>query len=121
MNYRLPISILLPVFNAERYLREAIKSLLNQTYDNFELLIVDDGSTDNSMKIASEFGDSRIRLLPKKHSGLIETLNYGLEHARGQWIARMDADDAALPDRFDIQMKYILSHNDAVAVGGRPM
>ncbi len=112
------ISVLMPVYNAEKYLKEAVASILAQTYDDFELLIVDDGSTDSSVQIASEFSDSRIRLLPKKHNGLIETLNYGLEHARGQWIARMDADDIALPDRFDIQMKYISSHKDVVAVGG---
>lgn len=118
MNYNFPISVLLPVFNAERYIREAIKSVLNQTYDNFELMIIDDGSVDNSVDIASEFRDKRIRLFRTNHQGLVRALNFGLERAKGRWIARMDADDVALLDRFKLQKEYLSSHEDAVAVGG---
>ncbi len=118
MNHNPEISILLPVFNAEHYLREAIKSLLNQTYGDFELIIIDDGSVDNSMNIASEFDDKRIRLFHKNHQGLIESLNFGIERAGGRWIARMDADDVVLPNRFKLQQEYLSNHKDVVAVGG---
>lgn len=118
MNYRLPISVLLPVFNADEYLKEAVESILSQSFSNFELLIIDDGSTDNSMDIASAFEDKRIRLFRRKHQGLIGTLNFGLEKAEGDWIARMDADDIALPDRLKLQQKYVSCNKDVVAVGG---
>jgi len=100
------ISVVLPVFNAEQYLAQAIESILNQTYINYELIIIDDGSTDTSHEIAikSKEKDSRVRVLAQPNMGISKTLNRGIDLARGEWVARMDADDVALPDRFEKQI-----------------
>lgn len=105
------VTVLLPVFNGEEYLRETMHSILKQTYLNFEFLIIDDGSTDNSPEIINSFQDSRIRLLKNptrlKLSG---ALNRGIEEARGKYIARMDADDIAFPNRLAAQVEFLDSH-----------
>jgi glycosyltransferase involved in cell wall biosynthesis len=101
------ITVLLPAYNSEKYLAIAIKSILNQTFENFELLIVDDGSTDQTEKIIKTFIDKRIRYVKKNHEGLAATLNYGLKIARYDWIARMDADDICHPQRFDKQISIL--------------
>jgi glycosyltransferase involved in cell wall biosynthesis len=98
------ISVIMPVYNGRRYLSEAVSSILNQTEADFEFVIVDDGSSDDSVKIIESFSDPRIRLIKKKHSGLIETLNIGIKESRGEYIARMDADDRALPLRLEKQL-----------------
>lgn len=106
-NTQLPyISAILPVFNAEQYLAQAIESILNQTFTNYELIIIDDGSTDRSYKIAKKYAekDSRVKFLVQDNMGISKTLNRGIELAQGEWIARMDADDIALPDRFEKQI-----------------
>lgn len=98
----------MPVYNGEKYLKEAIESILSQTYKNFEFLIIDDGSTDASEKIIRKFSDDRIRVLKNtRRLKLSGALNRGLDNANGEFVARMDADDIALPDRLDIQMKYL--------------
>jgi len=101
------ISVLLPVYNGEKYISIAIKSILNQTYKNFELLIIDDGSTDRTERVIKLFNDKRINYIRKKHSGLADTLNFGLKIAQYDWVARMDADDIAHPERLNEQIKMI--------------
>jgi glycosyltransferase involved in cell wall biosynthesis len=107
----LNISILLPVYNAAPFLRQCINSILSQTCEDFELIILNDGSTDDSEKIICSFTDSRIIYI-KNHvnQGLIFTLNTGIDLARGNYIARMDADDICAADRFETQKKYLDEH-----------
>lgn len=104
-----PISVLLPIFNAEAYLSAAVESILSQTYGNFELLAIDDGSTDNSLALLRKMAknDARIRVVSRPNRGVVETLNEGIDMARGQWIARMDADDIARPNRFALQKAHL--------------
>lgn len=104
------VSVLLPVYNAEKFLRESIQSILDQTYINLELLIFDDGSTDKTRQIASQFSqsDSRIRLFTEDNNqGIVSALNRGLESSKGKYIARMDADDICLPPRIEKQVEYL--------------
>ena len=98
-----PITILMPVYNVERYLRGALDSLFRQTWQDFELLIVNDGSTDGTRAILAEIQDSRVRVIDMPHGGLAAALRCGVEQARGGYIARMDADDEALPIRLAVQ------------------
>ena len=104
------ISVILPVYNSEEYVSESITSILNQTYKNFELIIIDDGSTDNSKVICKNFSkkDNRIIFLDNNHIGLTRSLNKALEIASGHYIARQDADDVSLPNRFEKQIKWFL-------------
>jgi len=105
------VSILLPAYNAEKYLRETIDSLLQQTFTDFELLIINDGSTDNTEKIINSYTDGRIQYVKnEKNSGLIYTLNKGIDLAKGEYIARMDADDICLPQRLEKQKDWLDSH-----------
>jgi glycosyltransferase involved in cell wall biosynthesis len=112
------ISVILPFYNAEKYIFESINSILNQTYKNFELIAIDDGSTDNTLQIVSGFKDNRIKLIQnEKNLGLIATLNIGLNLSQGEFIARMDADDISLPNRFETQIKYLSEHNNVDILG----
>src|SRR5215218_8078213 len=96
------ISVILPVYNAEKYLKAAIDSILNQTFPDFELLIINDGSSDGSEKIIKSYTDNRIVYVKNgENSGLINTLNKGIDLATGEFIARMDGDDIAVPERFE--------------------
>lgn len=103
------VSVLLPVHNGERYLGEAVESVLDQTFRDFELLILDDGSTDDSLRIAESCAarDRRVHVHTHAASGLAATLNSGLELAQGRYIARMDADDVCLPQRLAIQTAFL--------------
>lgn len=114
------ISVLMPVYNAQRYLPQAVESILHQSFGDFEFLILDDGSTDRSLAILQGYArqDQRIRLLSRANRGLVVSLNQLLELAQGELIARMDADDIALPDRFARQVAYLQQHPDVVCVGG---
>jgi len=111
--------VLMPVYQAERYLEEAVGSILAQSFDDFELLALDDGSTDASPRILAALarGDDRIRVMRSEHVGLVTRLNQGLAAARGEFIARMDADDISRPERFERQVAYLEAHPDCVAVG----
>lgn len=112
------VTVLMPVFNAERYVKEAVNSILNQSLKDFELLIIDDGSTDSSYNILKSYNDSRIRLYKnEKNLGLIVTLNKGFELSEGKYIARMDADDIALPARLEKQFTF-MENNPATGVLG---
>ena len=112
------ISVLLPVYNAASFIGESIQSILDQTESDFELFIIDDCSTDNSLQIIESFQDPRIILHKKKwNSGYTESLNWGIEQARGKYIARMDADDVSLPQRFEKQVLF-LEQNQHIAMCG---
>ncbi len=105
------VSVLMPVFNGEKYLTEAINSILKQTYSNFEFLILDDGSTDKSITIVQSYKDARIRhIIAPQNSGIEKTLNKGLELAQGKYIARMDCDDISLPRRLQYQVAFMEQH-----------
>jgi glycosyltransferase involved in cell wall biosynthesis len=113
------ISVLMPVFNGSPFLAQAIESVLNQSYEDFEFIIVDDGSTDTSLQIAVEYAakDRRIRCLPLKHTNISTTLNRGLDITTRPYIARMDADDISLPHRFQTQLDYLQQNSECMAVG----
>lgn len=105
------ISVIMPAYNAEKYIAQAIESILNQTFKDFEFIIINDGSTDNTVKIINQYQDERIILINnEKNKGLVPSLNQGLKLASGEYIARMDADDISLPDRFMKQIKYMDKH-----------
>jgi glycosyltransferase involved in cell wall biosynthesis len=108
----------MPVYNAEKYLSEAIQSILNQTFGNFEFLIINDGSTDNSLSIIKGFDDARIRLIDHPgNMGLVSSLNEGLKIAGGQFIARMDADDISNTNRLQSQFDLLLANPEVGLVG----
>ena len=111
------VSVVMPVYNAEPFLRRAVASILNQTWRDFEFIIVDDGSTDASPSILRSFQDPRIRLVFCEHAGFIPTLTRAVYEAQGDWIARMDADDISHPDRLKRQMQFLESHPDSTFIG----
>jgi glycosyltransferase involved in cell wall biosynthesis len=112
------VTVLMPVYNCAEYIGAAIGSVLNQSYRDFELLIVDDGSTDDSVKVAGYFKDSRIRIHSKHHTGLADSLNEGIKLIRSDWVARLDADDIAAEDRLRLQAEYLSNHNDTDVTAG---
>jgi glycosyltransferase involved in cell wall biosynthesis len=107
------------VYNSEKYLEEAIESILAQTYTNFEFIIINDGSTDGSLNIIQEYmkNDKRIVLITRENKGLPYSLNEGIEKAKGKYIARMDADDISLPTRFEEQVKFMEENQDIGVCG----
>lgn len=112
------VTILLPVFNAEKHLRESIDSILNQTYSFLEILIINDGSNDQSEDIIQSYSDPRIRYIKNnENKGLIETLNIGFSLATGKYIARMDADDIAMPLRIEKQVRFMEENSQIGIVG----
>jgi glycosyltransferase involved in cell wall biosynthesis len=116
------VSVILPVYNADRFLSLAIESILNQTYKNFELIAIDDGSRDNSLDILKKYAkkDKRIKIIHnQKNQNIANSLNKGIKIAKGQYIARMDADDQSLPNRIESQVKYLLKHQNIVILGGQ--
>lgn len=116
-----PISVLMPAYNAERYIALAIESMLAQTFKDFEFVIVDDGSTDNTWSIIQEFAKRDNRVVPVKHKKnlkICEALNTGIGRARGKYIARMDADDWSYPDRLEKQYKFMEENPEIVISGG---
>jgi glycosyltransferase involved in cell wall biosynthesis len=114
------ISVLLPVHNAQAYLHEALESILAQNYGNFELLALDDGSTDGSLQILRQFQkrDSRVSVTARENRGLVASLNELLSKARGEFVARMDADDVCFPRRFERQVQFLDEKVEHIAVGG---
>lgn len=112
------VTVLMPVYNGENYLCEAIESILTQTFDDFEFLIINDGSTDRSAEIIESYPDSRIRLVHNESNlKLIATLNKGLELARGKYIARMDCDDISLSGRLSRQVAFLNDHPEVGVCG----
>lgn len=108
------LSVVISTYNEGQYLKESINSILKQTYPYFELIIVNDGSTDNTSQLLSTFNDNRIRVINKVNTGLPNSLNIGIETAKFDWIARMDGDDIALPNRFEDQVKLIKKGYDII-------
>lgn len=102
------LSIILPTYNSAIYISQAIKSILDQSFRHYELIIIDDGSTDNTKDIVNSFFDNRIKYIYKEHSGLADTLNFGVKNSKYEWIARMDADD--LSHRFRIEKQIEMVH-----------
>ena len=107
------ISVLMTVYNCDKYLREAIDSILDQTWSDFEFIIVDDGSTDNSLQILKEYSDPRIRVIAyEENKGVAYARNVGLERCTAEFVALMDADDISLPDRLKLQYEYLMEHSE---------
>lgn len=112
------LSIVMPVYNAEPFIRESVSSILLQTFRDYELIVVDDGCTDSSMDIVSSFKDSRIRILKnEKNSGIVFSRNRGLAEAQGSFVAQFDADDIAIPDKFEKQIKFLQDNTQFGMIG----
>lgn len=115
-------SVLMPVYNGARYLRQALDSVLSQTFGDFEFIIVDDGSTDDTPALLADVArrDPRIRVHRlHPNQGIVHALNQGLDRCRGRYVVRMDADDVALPDRLHRQVQFMEDHPHVVAAGGQ--
>ena len=112
------ISVLMPVYNSELYLKDAVQSILDQSYKNFEFIIIDDGSVDNSLDILESFKDDRIKLVKKKNNnGYTSLLNESIDYAKYDYLARMDSDDVSHKDRLLKQFKFLLQNKDFSVVG----
>ncbi|HEX8521903.1 MAG TPA: glycosyltransferase, partial [Tepidisphaeraceae bacterium] len=115
------VSILIPVYNAQPYLSGAIQSILTQTFTDFEIIAVNDGSTDESLDILNSLAkrDARLHIHSRPNTGIVGALNDGLSQCQGELIARMDADDLSLPNRLEKQVAFLDAHPDHVLVGSR--
>jgi len=111
------ITVLMPAYNAEKYIGEAIDSVLKQSFTDFELLIINDGSTDDTKKVVGSFNDDRIVLVEQVHGGVSNALNNGLAKAKGKYIARFDSDDICLPHRLEKQFGFLETNPEYVIVG----
>jgi len=111
------VTVLMPVYNAEKYIAEAIYSVLNQSFKDFELLIINDGSTDRSIEIIRTFSDPRIVVVNQSNAGVAAALNTGIKLARGEFIARFDADDICYPRRLEEQYSFMKTNPDYVLIG----
>lgn len=112
------ISALMSVYNGERHLAQAVESILNQTFTDFQFIIIDDGSTDGTRAILESYGDSRIVLIyNQENMGLPRSLNRGLALAQGEYVARIDADDVAMPHRFERQIAFLEKHPEIGILG----
>jgi glycosyltransferase involved in cell wall biosynthesis len=103
-------SIIIPTYNRAQFLKIAIKSVINQTFNDYELIIVDDGSSDNTKQVVAEFADKRIRYIPKVHQGVAPTRNRGLKEAKGEFICFLDSDDRFCQNKLEITYQYIKKH-----------
>lgn len=112
------ITVLMPVYNGGKYLKNAIESILTQSFENFEFLIINDGSTDNSKEVINSYNDPRIVLINnKKNIGLVASLNIGIKFSKGEFIARMDADDISISNRLSVQLNFLKGNKDIGACG----
>ncbi len=111
------VSVVMSVFNGEPFLRAAIDGILGQTFRDFEFIIIDDGSTDRSAEMVRSYTDPRIVLVSQENRGIAVALNRGLEQATGEYIARQDADDISLPERFAAQVRFLDVHREIAVVG----
>jgi glycosyltransferase involved in cell wall biosynthesis len=111
------VTVLMPAYNAGKYIGEAISSILKQTFTDFELLIVNDGSTDETLKIAQSFHDARIRIISTENRGVAAALNVGLNHACAPYVARFDADDICYPARLKTQYEFITRYPEYTIIG----
>ena len=112
------VSINMPVFNGAKYIKESIQSVLNQTFSNFELIVVDDGSTDESAEIVRSFSDKRIRFIENEtNKGIAFTRNFAAENSLGKYIAIFDCDDIMLPEKLQKQVDFLEQNPDFAMVG----
>jgi len=111
------VTVLMPAYNAGKYIAAAVQSALDQTFADFELLIVDDGSFDDTVSVTESFDDDRIRLIRQEQGGVSAALNKGLQHARGEYICRFDADDLCFPQRLARQVEFLDANPDYLLVG----
>jgi glycosyltransferase involved in cell wall biosynthesis len=111
------ITVLMPVYNTEKFIEKAINSVLNQTFTDFELLIINDGSTDSSLALIQSFTDDRIKVISQPNKGVAAALNNGLTHANADYIARFDADDICRPNRLQVQYDFMLANPDYQIIG----
>ncbi len=112
------VSIIIPAYNAQKYIRETIQSVLDQTYSNWELIIVNDGSNDNTEEIVERFNDPRLRYFKQPNAGVSTSRNNGLEMSKGEYIAFLDADDIWLPDNLSEKITFLEHHQDCGLVHG---
>ncbi|HHW59923.1 MAG: glycosyltransferase [Bacteroidales bacterium] len=110
------VSIIIPVYNGEKYIAETIQSVIDQTYENWELIIVDDGSTDNTSNIVKKFNDTRIIYIKKNNTGVSDTRNIGAKMSKGNFLCFLDADDVWLSKNLEIKVKKLLDEPDCVLV-----
>lgn len=114
-NNQLPlVSIIMPAYNAQDYIKQSIQSVVKQTYNNWELLIINDGSTDNTVSIVESFKDTRIVLFSQENSGVSRARNYGISKAKGDYIAFLDSDDLWKNNKLNVQVSYMKKHPDIV-------
>ena len=112
------VSVILPVYNCESFIHETVESILNQTYIDFELLIIDDASSDETVMKIKQFEDDRIKLIEKpENTGYTNSLNQGIKLAKGKYIARMDSDDICEPNRFEKQVKMLENRPELIVCG----
>lgn len=112
------VTVLIPMYNCEKYIKDSLNSIINQTYSNLEILIIDDGSTDRSVEIVKSYSDSRIRLIESKENrGIPFTRNLGLNNTRGKYVAMMDADDISLLNRIEKQVDFMESNQNIDVLG----
>lgn len=112
------VSVVMSVFNGEKYLRESIDSILNQTFSEFEFIIINDGSKDSSLNIIKSYKDPRIVAITQKNQGIVRALSRGIDLAKSEYIARMDADDICMPHRLKDQFDYMEQNKKCVLLGG---
>ena len=110
------LSVLMPVYNGERFLRAAIESILEQTFRDFEFIVVDDGSRDSTPQILNDYPDPRLQVIRMPHAGLVAALNETVRHSKGVYLARMDADDLSYPDRLARQVEHLQSNPECDVV-----
>ncbi len=114
------VSVVMPAYNSEKYIGEAIESILNQTFQDFELIIFSDGCTDHTVDVIKQYKDDRITLLQsEENKGIIYGLNHCIEIARGKYIAALDSDDISCPKRLEKQVEYLETHENVALVGAR--
>src|SRR5215472_17006271 len=120
MTHQIKLSVIMPVYNGEAFLSQATESILNQTFRDFEFIIIDNGSTDKTPEILSRYAgrDSRIRVHLQEKRGVAHSMNLAVSLAKGRYIARMDADDIALPARFQLQFDFLENHPEIGVLGG---
>lgn len=111
------ISVIMPVYNGEKFIRETIDSVLSQSYVDFEFIIIDDGSTDNSLGYIRGYNDLRIILIQVTHGGIVNALNVAIQKSTGEYIVRIDADDVCAPLRFEKLFSYMEAHPDVAICG----
>lgn len=117
MNGKVEVSVLLPVYNGAPYIREALDSILAQSHPSFEVIAINDGSTDATAAILAGYTDPRLRIIHQENAGLAVTLHRGVALAHGKFVARQDADDISQPERLSLQHKYLLERPDCGLVG----